>query len=123
MIEAKQALLGALTEAIQEVSPGATVPAAFESPKQAAHGDLAVTAAMQLAKPLKKNPREVAQALIDALKRRPAAKHLAGIEIAGPGFINLRLTPEAKQSLVAEVLRAGHCFGRGPAHDGHVLVE
>src|SRR2546423_806219 len=123
MIEAKQALLGALSEAIQEVSPGATVPAAFESPKQAAHGDLAVTAAMQLAKPLKKNPREVAQALIDALKRRPAAQHLAGIEIAGPGFINLRLTPAAKQTVVAEVLRAGDRFGRQPEHDGHVLVE
>jgi arginyl-tRNA synthetase len=123
MIEAKQALLGALSEAIQEVSPGATVPAAFESPKQAAHGDLAVTAAMQLAKPLKKNPREVAQALIEALKRRPAAQHLAGIEIAGPGFINLRLTAAAKQSIVAEVLRAGEAFGRQPRDDGHVLVE
>src|SRR5436190_1487202 len=123
MIEAKQALLDALSEAIQEVSPGAAVPAAFESPKQAAHGDLAVTAAMQLAKPLKKNPREVAQALIEALKRRPAAQHLAGIEIAGPGFINLRLTAAAKQSVVAEVLRARTRFGRRPAHDGHVLVE
>src|SRR5688500_16784134 len=49
MIEAKQALLDALQQAIRELSPGATVPAAFESPKQAAHGDLAVTAAMQLA--------------------------------------------------------------------------
>src|SRR5438105_3903840 len=67
MIEAKQALLEALKEAIQDVSPGAAVHAAFESPKQAAHGDLAVTAAMQLAKPLKKNPREVAQALVEAL--------------------------------------------------------
>jgi len=123
MIEAKQALLGALSEAIQEISPGATVPAVFESPKQAAHGDLAVTAAMQLAKPLKKNPREVAQALIEALKRQPAARHLAGIEIAGPGFINLRLTPAAKQTVVAEVLRAGDRFGRQPEHDGHVLVE
>jgi arginyl-tRNA synthetase len=123
MIEAKQALLDALGEAIREVSPGSSVQAAFESPKQAAHGDLAVTAAMQLAKPLKKNPREVAQALIDALKRRPAAQHLAGIEIAGPGFINLRLTPAAKQSVVAEVLRAGDSFGRQPAHGGHVLVE
>jgi arginyl-tRNA synthetase len=123
MIEAKQALLDALAQAIQEVSPGATVAAAFESPKQAAHGDLAVTAAMQLARPLKKNPREVAQALVEALGRQPAARHLAALEIAGPGFINLRLTAAAKQSVVAEVLRAAHCFGRGPAHDGHVLVE
>ncbi len=123
MIEAKQALLGALSEAIQEVSPGATVPAAFESPKQAAHGDLAVTAAMQLAKPLRKNPREVAQALIEAIKRRPAAQHLAGIEIAGPGFINLRLTAAAKQAVVAEVLQARERFGLQPANGRKVLVE
>src|SRR5206468_2271017 len=67
MIQAKQDLLAALRDAIEQVSPGASAAAVFESPKQAAHGDLAVTTAMQLAKPLKKNPREVAQALIDAI--------------------------------------------------------
>lgn len=124
MIEAKQALLGALNEAIQEVSPGATVPVALESPKQAAHGDLAVTAAMQLAKPLKKNPREVAQALIDALGRRDAAKrYVCGMDIAGPGFINLRLSPAAKQAVVTEVLKAADHFGNQPANGKRVLVE
>jgi len=124
MIEAKQALLDALSEAIQEVSPGAAIPAAFESPKQAAHGDLAVTAAMQLAKPLKKNPREVAQALVEALGRREAARRfVAGMEIAGPGFINLRLAPAAKQAVVAEVLRAAEHFGEQPARRERVLVE
>jgi len=124
MIQAKQDLLAALAEAIQEVSPGATAPVAFESPKQAALGDLASTAAMQLAKPLKKNPREVAQALIDALKRRPNANRwIAGVEIAGPGFINLRLTAEAKQAVVAEVLASGESFGRQPPNGEHVLVE
>jgi arginyl-tRNA synthetase len=124
MIEAKQALLEALKEAIQDVSPGAAVPAAFESPKQAAHGDLAVTAAMQLAKPLKKNPREVAQALVEALSRRPAAqRYVSGMEIAGPGFINLRLSPAAKQAVVAEVLRDGERFGQRPPTGQRVLVE
>jgi arginyl-tRNA synthetase len=124
MIQAKQELLSALSEAIQEVSPGATVPAAFESPKQAGHGDLAVTAAMQLAKPLKKNPREVAAALIEALGRRDAARRLvAAMEIAGPGFINLRLSPAAKQAVVAEVLAAGDRFGKQPANGQRVLVE
>jgi len=124
MIEAKQALLEALKEAIQDVSPGAAVAAAFESPKQAAHGDLAVTAAMQLAKPLKKNPREVAQALVEALSRRPAAqRYVSGMEIAGPGFINLRLSPAAKQAVVAEVLRDGERFGQRPPTGQRVLVE
>ncbi|RQP24539.1 arginine--tRNA ligase [Piscinibacter terrae] len=124
MIEAKQALLDALSEAIQEVSPGTAAQAAFESPKQAAHGDLAVTAAMQLAKPLKKNPREVAQALIDAFQRREAAKrYVAAAEIAGPGFINLRLAPAAKQAVVTEVLSAGARFGHRPANGRRVMVE
>jgi arginyl-tRNA synthetase len=125
MIQAKQDLLVALSEAIQEVSPGATAPVAFESPKQASLGDLASTAAMQLAKPLKKNPREVAQALIDAIRRRPQAERwIAGMEIAGPGFINLRLTAQAKQAVVADVLASGAEFGMQPRMDEQrVLVE
>ena len=72
MMEAKQDLLAALGSAIQQVSPGASLAAAFETPKQAALGDFACTAAMQLAKPLKRNPREVAGALIEALMARRA---------------------------------------------------
>jgi arginyl-tRNA synthetase len=124
MIQAKQDLLHALSESIAELSPGSPLAATFESPKQAAHGDLACTAAMQLAKPLKKNPRELAQALIDALNRRPAVQRwVNAMEIAGPGFINLRLKPAAKQAVVAEVLAAGDGFGRQPAQPQQVLVE
>ena len=124
MIQAKQELLAALAQAIEEVSPQAGVAAAFELPKQAAHGDLAITAAMQLAKPLRKNPREVAQALVEALARRePVQRHVQGMEIAGPGFINLRLAPATRQAVVSEVLRAGNAFGRCPALGQRVLVE
>ena len=125
MIQAKQALLGALAESIADVSPGSDLAAAFESPKLAAHGDLACTAALQLAKPLKRNPREVAQALIDSLRRRPAVERwVEAMDIAGPGFINLRLTAEARHSIVAEVLDAGARFGRREAGDGQrVMVE
>ena len=124
MIQAKQDLLAALGEAIQELSPGAELAAAFESPKQASHGDLACTAAMQLARPLKKNPRELAQALIEALQRRAAFKQwVDALEIAGPGFINIRLKAAAKQAVVAEVLGAGAGFGAQPANGQHVMVE
>jgi arginyl-tRNA synthetase len=124
MIEVKQALVAALGEAIRAVSPQADVPAVFESPKQAAHGDLAVTVAMALARPLKKNPRELAQALVSALQAQPAvARWVEAIEIAGPGFINLRLKPEAKQAVVAEVLHAAETFGRAGASNNKVLVE
>ena len=130
MIEAKQELLHALGAALAELGQQAGAggvalpPAAFESPKQAAHGDLAVTAAMALARGLRKSPREVAQGLIEALQRQPAVQRwVQALEVAGPGFINLRLTAAARQAVVAEVLTAGPSYGRQPANGQRVLVE
>ena len=124
MIQAKQALLAALADSLQEIAPGSNAVAAFESPKQAAHGDFACTSAMQLAKPLKANPRELATRLIAALQAKPAFQQwVQSLEIAGPGFINIRLKPEAKQAVVAEVLAAGQGFGHRPATGKHVMVE
>src|SRR6266516_890982 len=101
MIQAKQELLAALQAAVADLVPDAAFSPAFESPKQAAHGDLACTAAMQLARPLKKNPRELAQALIASLQRQPAVQRwVDAMEIAGPGFINFRLKAAAKQAVV-----------------------
>jgi arginyl-tRNA synthetase len=127
MIAVKQELLGALADALAELAPGHALAAAFESPRQAAHGDLACTAAMQLAKPLHRNPRELAQQLVDALARRsPVRRWVEAMEIAGPGFINLRLTAAAKQTVVAEVLAAGSAYGRRSGEEGagqKVVVE
>ncbi len=126
MIQAKRDLLSALGVALRQVAPDAdaSLTPVFEAPKQAAHGDLAVTAAMQLAKPLKKNPRELATALVAALQAQPAVQQwVSAVEIAGPGFINLRLKPEAKQAIVTDVLSAGDKFGWQPASDKKVLVE
>ncbi|RZL37534.1 MAG: arginine--tRNA ligase [Rubrivivax sp.] len=124
MIQAKQALLAALADSLQEIAPGSNAVAAFESPKQAAHGDFACTAAMQLAKPLKANPRELATRLIAALETKPAFQQwVQALEIAGPGFINIRLKPAAKQAVVAEVLGAATKFGHRPATGKHVMVE
>jgi arginyl-tRNA synthetase len=131
MIRAKQELLEALQSALQSALGGwagaAAVPlpaAVFESPRQAAHGDLAVTAAMQLARALRRNPRELAQALVQALQQQPAVQRwVQQIEIAGPGFINLRLAPAAKQAAVAEVLAGGAGYGLRAAGGGRVMVE
>ena len=129
MIQLKQDLLAALRDALQEVSPGTEQVAAFESPKQAGHGDYACTAAMQLAKPLRKNPRELATDLIAALAARPAFERwVETMDVAGPGFINIRLKPAALQAVVAEVLAAGDQFGHqradiGNGADRHVMVE
>ncbi len=124
MQQAQQALLEGLRAALAELAPDSGVVAAFELPRQAAHGDLAITCAMALARPLKRNPREVAQSLVLALQRQEAyARHVQALEIAGPGFINLRLTAATKQSVVAEVLAAGACYGLKPPTGQRVMVE
>ncbi len=125
MLTVKQELLADLGQALEALEPGAGSRAAFESPKVAAHGDFACTAAMQLAKPLKKNPRQLGEALREDLLARPAFQRwVDAIEIAGPGFLNIRLKPAAKQQVVREVLEAGAAFGRKPATSGgKVLVE
>jgi arginyl-tRNA synthetase len=125
MHQAKQELLTALAAELEKLSPGAGDKAAFESPKVAAHGDFASTAAMQLAKPLKLNPRQLAESLQAALMALPAYQRwVDAIEIAGPGFINFRLKPEAKQQTVREVLAAGENYGLKPvAQNQKMLVE
>ncbi len=108
----KQELLNALAAALEQLSPGAGEKAAFESPKVAAHGDFACTAAMQLSRALKQNPRELADRLRTLLLATPSFAHwVNAIEIAGPGFINIRLKPAAKQDTVRAVLREGAMFG------------
>ena len=120
MIAIKEQLLAAVQTALQTVAPESSVVANLEVPKVASHGDFALTAAMQLAKPLKKNPRDVANALVEVLSQQAVFQQwVAGTELAGPGFINIRLTPEAKQQVVREVLAAGSRFGARPI-DGSV---
>lgn len=124
MLSAKQHLLTALAAELEKLQTGAGARAAFESPKVAAHGDLACTAAMQLAKALKQNPRQLSETLRTALLATPAFERwVDAIEIAGPGFINIRLKDAAKQAVVHEVLQAADCFGHQPAKTDKVLVE
>ncbi|MEY3520516.1 MAG: Arginine--tRNA ligase [Pseudomonadota bacterium] len=124
MLSAKQHLLTALAAELEKLQTGAGVRAAFESPKVAAHGDLACTAAMQLAKGLKQNPRQLSETLRSALLATPAFERwVDAIEIAGPGFINIRLKDAAKQAVVHEVLQAAECFGEQAAQSNKVLVE
>ena len=120
----KQELLAALAKTLESFSPGAGSKAAFESPKVAAHGDFASTAAMQLAKSLGRKPRELAEELSAALLAKPAFEQwVQAVEIAGPGFLNIRLKAAAKQQVVREVLVAGEAYGRQPATGEKVLVE
>jgi arginyl-tRNA synthetase len=124
MLSVKIELLHALAVALDTLSPGAGAKAAFESPKVVAHGDLATTAAMQLAKPLKCSPRQLAENLRTALLAAPAfARWVDAVDIAGPGFINIKLKPEAKQQIVQQVLAQGEQFGQQPKTGKRMLVE
>ena len=124
MQSVKQHLLAALAAELDALAPGTPVAAAFESPRQAAHGDWACTAAMQLAKPLKANPRQLAERLKSALLATPAfGQWVDAIEIAGPGFLNIRLKPAAKQQGVREVLAQHERYGWQPARGESMIVE
>ncbi|MCG5243314.1 arginine--tRNA ligase [Azospirillum doebereinerae] len=79
-----------------------------EPPREAAHGDLSTNAAMILAKPAKMNPRALAELLVAKLRTRP---DVASVEIAGPGFVNLRLTADVWRDRVRDVLNAGTAYG------------
>ena len=107
--------------ALKSVAPDSAATPVLERPKQVAHGDAACNIAMQFAKSLGKNPRELAQNIIDAMPDNPL---IAALEIAGPGFINIRLTDAAKQSVVQAVIEQGASFGLSDAHQGErVMLE
>jgi arginyl-tRNA synthetase len=97
----------------------------LERPKSAAHGDVACNVAMQIAKPLRSNPRQLAERIVAAVMADSrAAGLLASAEVAGPGFINFRLADSARQAVVTSVLQAPDSYGNSNAHSGErVLLE
>ena len=129
-------------QGIEALRTAGTLPAdattpdfVIERPRDASHGDFSSNAAMTLAKAARSNPRQLAQALVDALPADPA---IAKVDIAGPGFINFHLAPAAWHGVVRAVHQAGDGYGRnrsgaeqtvgveyvsanptGPLHVGH----
>ena len=94
---------------------------AVEPPRDPAHGDLATNAAMVLAKSARMSPRELAALIAPKLEAVPA---VTSVEIAGPGFINLRLSPDAWRDELITILRDGDTYGRSSAgNDERVNVE
>jgi arginyl-tRNA synthetase len=86
-----------------------------EPPRDPAHGDLATNAAMVLAKEARANPRALAEVMAARLK---ALEGVSAVEVAGPGFINLRLDPGVFDAVVRAALKQGHDFARGKAREG-----
>jgi arginyl-tRNA synthetase len=102
-------ILQAVTPLVEDTS---SLNIILERPKSAEHGDFASNIAMQLAKPLKQNPRAIAQTIIDGL---PANSVISKVEIAGAGFINFFLSAQSKQDIVKSIFQAGTTFGRNTA--------
>ena len=134
--DVKSQLTALLQQALNSVAPSASdTPIHLERPRDPTHGDFATNLAMQLAKALKKNPREIAQQLLNEL---PVSVLVQKAEIAGAGFINFTLDAMAKTNAVRAVLVEGENYGRltvggwqkvqvefvsanptGPLHVGH----
>ena len=102
--ELQQELTQILQEITDKLVPDNQAQIRLERPKQAEHGDIATNIAMQLARPAKRNPRELAQEICDAITKHPAAESfLATAEIAGPGFINFRLKPDTLWAVIKKI--------------------
>lgn len=120
--------LGVVETALAELVAAGRLPEGFdtakvtvEPPRDPSHGDLSTNAAMVLAKPAGLKPRELAEALAERLR---GAGSFAAIEVAGPGFINMRLADDFWRARVAEILRAGLDYGRSDLGAGQqVNVE
>lgn len=119
--EPKVLLAALLRLALKSVAPDqADIPIHLERPKQAGHGDFATNLALQLAKPLRRNPRELAVLLLAEL---PSSPLVLKAEVAGAGFINFTLAASAKTTVVRAVLEAGAAFGRGARKGVSVQIE
>lgn len=111
-----------LQQAINKTLPDEAIPPIeLARPKQSGHGDYASNIAMKMAKSLRKNPHELATAVISAL---PVSPWLERAEVAGSGFINLFLTQNAKQQFLHTMLQAGESFGHCHLGEGrNILIE
>lgn len=94
--------------------------AALERPRDEDNGDWASTVALRCAKQAGKNPREIARLIVDQL---PENDMIQDIEVAGPGFINIRLSPLVFQDVVREVRERGEDFGKGEMPEGERSVN
>ncbi|MBS0200705.1 MAG: arginine--tRNA ligase, partial [Proteobacteria bacterium] len=121
----KSQLRALVSQGIDALVAAGTLPAdtvapdfVIERPKERAHGDFSSNAAMVLAKAARTNPRALAQQLVDAL---PKNDTVAKVEIAGPGFINFHLAPQAWQQVVRDVHAQGANYGRNTSHAGQTV--
>jgi arginyl-tRNA synthetase len=126
-MDTKTSAAALLRAALARMAPeAADAEIVLERPRDPAHGDLACNLALQLGKRLKRNPRQIADSLVAALHGLPdfAQGAIERAEVAGPGFINLRLRASVQQAVIEEILRAGARYGHVTAGDARrIQVE
>ncbi|MDR2164651.1 MAG: arginine--tRNA ligase [Zoogloeaceae bacterium] len=122
MSDPKTELIRLLGAALASIAPEAVgTPIQLERPREAAHGDFSSNLAMQLARRMKKNPRELAARLIAEL---PVSALVKKVEVAGAGFINFTLDEAALRNVIPAILAAGDAYGRAAlGGGGKVLLE
>ena len=113
-------LRAALVRAAVQIGAPADIAPVLERPRDPAHGDWASNVAMTLAKPLGKKPREIADALIAALDTKAAG--VSEASVAGPGFINFRLSTADLASGIARILQSGVQWGKGAGGNGRAAM-
>jgi arginyl-tRNA synthetase len=127
LAQQKQEIAALFQAALAPITAGTDLQPSvvLERPRDPSHGDIACNIAMQLAKQLKTNPRELANRLVAALLADPAAKGLIdSADVAGPGFINLRVAPAAKLAVIKTILEQKEQYGRSAAGAGkQVIIE
>jgi arginyl-tRNA synthetase len=122
--DARRAIAHALATIVRERAPvAANLDVQVERPRDAAHGDYATNFALVAGKRLERKPRELAESLARELEAA-LPDVVERVDVAGPGFINVRITPAARQHVVRDILAARERFGRSDARRGErVLVE
>jgi len=123
-VDAREKIEEALKSAIRKEFPDLADPTpTLERPRNADHGDFATPEALNLAKRARQNPRKLAEAIADATGAA-LGDVVENVEVAGPGFINFRLSAAERRAIVPRVLQSGDRFGRRDAHRGErVIVE
>lgn len=123
----KQQLVDLFSQAIDQLKADSIIPEdhqvrlMFERTRQKEHGDFATNVAMTLAKPARKNPRELAELIVNAL---PADPLVTKVEIAGPGFINVFLSPDAQYAVLTTIFNEEERYGlAAPNSRRKIMVE
>jgi arginyl-tRNA synthetase len=97
------------------------VPVSVEIPRQESYGDFSTNAAMQVARQVGRKPRDMASDLVAALRGEDVERRIASLEIAGPGFINIRLSEDVWREVLSRALAAGGRFGSSRMGDGQTV--